>query len=349
MQGPKPPVVNLSQAEQAALEKLVNAHSTAQQIALRARIVLAAEQGLNNAQVGRQLQAGVDMVRQWRQRWLAGQAIPLADLTVEDRLQDLPRAGKPSAITADQLCQITALACEKPEESERPISQWSGREVADEIMQRGIVAQISARHAARLLKRGDLKPHLIRYWLTPEPDAQLDAKIADINTLYRQAPALAAQGERTISSDEMMGVQALERKHPGLPLAPGKIERREFEYIRHGTLSFMINFDVATGRVVTPSCGPTRTEADFADHIRRTIEADPATPKWHFVTDNLNTHQSETLVRYVAQKSDVGDDLGVKGESGILQSLVTRAAFLADPAHRMPWRPNPRLNSAEMY
>lgn len=154
MKGPKPPAVVLSEAERQALEKLVKAHSTSQQIALRARVILTASQGLNNEQVGRALQVGVDMVRQWRQRWLAGQGIPLADLTVEDRLQDLPRAGKPSAITADQLCQITALACEKPEQSERPISQWSGREIADEIMKRGILPQISSRHAARLLKRG---------------------------------------------------------------------------------------------------------------------------------------------------------------------------------------------------
>lgn len=154
MKGPKPPAVVVSEAERQALEKLVKAHSTPQQIALRARVILTASQGLNNEQVGRALQVGVDMVRQWRQRWLAGQGIPLADLTVEDRLQDLPRAGKPSAITADQLCQITALACEKPEQSERPISQWSGREIADEIVKRGILSQISSRHAARLLKRG---------------------------------------------------------------------------------------------------------------------------------------------------------------------------------------------------
>jgi putative transposase len=156
MQGPKPPIVNLSPAEQQALEQLVNTHSTAQQIALRARIILTVSQGLNNEQVGRAVQVGVDMVRQWRGRWLAGQAIPLTELTAAERLQDLPRAGKPSAITADQLCQITALACEKPEQSARPISQWTGREIADEIMQRGIVAQISPRHAARLLKRGTL-------------------------------------------------------------------------------------------------------------------------------------------------------------------------------------------------
>ena len=151
----------------------------------------------------------------------------------------------------------------------------------------------------------------------------------------------------------MTGVQALERKHPGLPLAPDKVERREFEYIRHGTLSFMINFDVATGQVVTPSWGPTRTEADFADHIRRTVEADPAAKKWHFVVDNLNTHQSETLVRYVAQKSDVVDELGIKGDSGILQSMETRAAFLSDPAHRIIFHYTPKhaswMNQVEIW
>lgn len=156
MAGPQPPAVNLNEAEQQGLEKLVKAHSSPQQIVLRARIVLLASQGLNNEQVGRELHAGVDTVRYWRQRWLAGQAIPLSELSVEARLHDLPRAGKPSALTADQLCQITALACEKPEQSERPISQWSGREIADEIMKRGIVAHISPRHAARLLKRGTL-------------------------------------------------------------------------------------------------------------------------------------------------------------------------------------------------
>ena len=164
---------------------------------------------------------------------------------------------------------------------------------------------------------------------------------------------MADQGERTLSSDEMTGVQALERKHPGLPLAPDKVERREFEYIRHGTLSFMINFDVATGQVVTPSCGPTRTEADFAEHIRRTVEADPAAPKWHFIVDNLNTHQSETLVRYVAHKSDVVDDLGIKGESGILLSMETRATFLFDPTHRIVFHYTPKhaswMNQVEIW
>jgi putative transposase len=152
--GPKPPAVDLTDAERQELEKLVKRHSTEQQIALRARIVLAAAAGKGNAQIGRELQITVDTARLWRQRWLDLQAIPASELSGEERLQDLPRPGAPARITADQICQIVALACEKPEASERPISQWTSREIADEIIKRDIVEQISPRHAARLLKSG---------------------------------------------------------------------------------------------------------------------------------------------------------------------------------------------------
>jgi len=152
--GPKPPAVDLTDAERQELEKLVKRHSTEQQIALRARIVLAAAAGKGNAQIGRELQITVDTARLWRQRWLDLQALPASELSGEERLQDLPRPGAPARITADQICQIVALACEKPEASERPISQWTSREIADEIIKRDIVEQISPRHAARLLKSG---------------------------------------------------------------------------------------------------------------------------------------------------------------------------------------------------
>lgn len=125
----------------------------------------------------------------------------------------------------------------------------------------------------------------MRYWLTPTPDEQFDDKVEDINTLYRQAPELAEKGERVISTDELTGVQALERKHPGLPMVPGKVERQEFEYSRHGTQCFILNFEVATGRVVIPSYGDTRTEEDFVNHIKRLVESNPAVIKWHIVTD----------------------------------------------------------------
>jgi transposase len=154
MPNPKPIAVKLTDAERHGLRKLVKRHTVGQQIALRGRIVLAADEGKNNTQIAQEQGTTLTTVRLWRQRWVDLQPISLDDLSIEERLQDLPRPGSPSRITADQVCQITALACEEPEQSERPISHWTAREIADEIIERGIVDRISPRHAARLLKRG---------------------------------------------------------------------------------------------------------------------------------------------------------------------------------------------------
>jgi hypothetical protein len=151
MRGPKPAVLALNEQEQKALEELVRRHSTPQQIALRGRMILAAAQGKNNAHIGRELGVKADTVRCWRMRWIGLQAVSLEDLSVSERLQDTSRSGRPAQITAEQTCQMIALACEQP--AERPISHWTGREIAEEVMARGIVPKISARHAARVFKK----------------------------------------------------------------------------------------------------------------------------------------------------------------------------------------------------
>lgn len=170
--------------------------------------------------------------------------------------------------------------------------------------------------------------------------------------LYEDAPALSSQGVHLISTDEMTGIQALERAYPSKPMRPGQVELIEFEYIRHGTQSLIANWEVATGRVIAPSIGSTRTEYDFANHIANTIETDPDA-NWIFIVDQLNIHKSATLVSLVSACCELDIDLEIKEKSGILKSMETRAAFLSDPKHRIRFVYIPKhtswLNQIEIW
>ena len=202
----------------------------------------------------------------------------------------------------------------------------------------------------------DLRPHKSRYWLTsrdkleaPEAFARQVQEICDV---YAQAEALHAAGVHVVSTDEKTGMQALERKYPAKPSRPGLIERREFEYIRHGTLCLTANFEIATGKVVSPRIAETRTNEDFVEHVDTTLAADPE-GRWIFVVDNLDPHKSEELVRYVAGNIGFVGDLGVKFKRGILKSRASRTEFLTRKDHRLRFVFTPRhcswLNQVELW
>jgi transposase len=357
--------VLITERQQEILTTMTRSRGCAQGLAQRAHMILLAFEGWKNEAIAEFLDCERHGVGIWRSRWkdAFGDLVRSECLeepaalrhAIEKVLSDLPRLGSPGKFTAEQITQIFAVACEAPELSGRPVTHWTSAELAEEVAKRGIVPSISARQVRRFLSSAALKPHQSRYWLNADPkDRELfDAQIREVCECYEQAPQRLEQGIHTSSVDEKPGMQALERRAPTKPMRPGEVEKREFEYIRHGTQVLTANFEIATGEVIAPTVQDTRNEQQFADHIQRTIATD-AEAGWIFIADNLNTHCSVTLVLLIAGLCGIpADTLGKKEKSGVLKSMKTRKAFLVDPSHRIRFVYVPKhtswLNQVEIW
>jgi transposase len=186
-----------------------------------------------------------------------------------------------------------------------------------------------------------------------EPEV-FDEKVRAVCGCYARAGQLRQEGVHVISTDEKTGIQALERLHPALPMQPNRRsrERQEYEYVRHGTRCLIANFEVATGKIIAPSVGQTRTNEDFASHVEKTIATDPDAG-WVFVVDQLNIHQSEALVKLVAKELGIELALDSKGDLSRMKAMASRRTFLADPAHRIRFVYTPKytswLNQIELW
>ena len=340
--------VRLTEKQRAILQQIVRSATAPRRLVQRAQLIVLAFDGMFNRVIADTLALHRKQVGLWRRRWKqsfdALVAIECRESqaalrrAIEEVLGDAPRGGSSGKFTAEQVTQVLAVACEPADQSGRPIDEWTGRELADELIQRGIVPSISVSQVNRYLAEAELQPHRKKYWLnTTEKDPQLfEQQVQIVCQCYLEAPELYVQHHtHTVSVDEMTGVQALERDAKTISMKPGQPARIEFEYTRHGTLCLIGNWHVVLGQMIAPTIRPTRTEEDFCWHIHHTVATD-SDVGWVFVVDNLNTHCSESLVRYVAKTEEIEESaLGQKDKAGILKSMATRQAFLSDRGHRI--------------
>ena len=338
MPTPFAPRIILDQNARADLQALIRAHSTPQSLTLRAQIVLRAADFANptNLQISRDLGCDNRTTGKWRRRYL-------------DRglagLQDAIRPGRPRTIGSPTRVQVISVASALPQDQDRTVTRWTLDEIVATLLDALHTAAISRSSIWRILQDVDLKPHKSAYWLNSH-DEQFDAKAQTICQLYAKALESYQQGRLVICCDEKTGMQVLERKAPTKPAQPGRRERREHEYIRHGTRVLINSLAVATGQIAW-TIGTTRKATDFVAHLKQAYEKLPRMQRYDWVMDNLNTHWSLDVCRLVARWCQV------PFAPQKLKKGTQRRAFLCDPSHRHVFHFTPKhgswLNQAELF
>jgi transposase len=338
MPTPIAPRIILSHNACTDLQALARAHSTPQSLALRARIVLRAAEldRPTNLKISHELGCSNLTVGKWRRRYL--------DLGFSG-LQDALRAGRPRAITSPTRLQVISVASTLPQDQDRTVTRWTLDEIAATLLDALNTDPISRSSVWRILHEVDLKPHKSEYWLNSH-DEDFDAKAQTICQLYATALAFYQLGRLVICCDEKTGMQILERKAPTKPAQAGRRERREQEYIRHGTRVLINSLAVATGQIAW-TIGTTRKAADFVTHLQQAYQRLPRMKRYDWVMDNLNTHWSLDICRLVARWCNV------PFEPQKLTKGPQRRAFLSDPSHWHVFHFTPKhgswLNQAELF
>lgn len=338
MPTPIAPRITLSQNARTDLQAVARAHSTPQSLALRARIVLRAAEldRLTNRAIGHELGCSNLTVGTWRRRY--------RDLGLPG-LHDAVRSGRPRTIASPTRVQVISVASALPQDHDRTVTRWTLDEIVATLLDALHTDAISRSSIWRILHDVDLKPHKSTYWLNSH-DADFDTKAHAICQLYAKALDAYAQGRLVLCCDEKTGMQILERKAPTKPAQPGRRERREHAYIRHGTRVLINSLVVATGQIAW-TIGRTRTATDFVAHLQHVYQRLPHMQQYEWVLDNLNTHWSLDVCRLVARWCQI------PFEPHKLKKGPQRQAFLSDPSHRHVFHFTPKhgswLNQAELF
>lgn len=350
--------------QQEILEKLINASTISHAVLKRAKIILLAAKNQSTYFIVNHLKVTWKTVQKWTKRW--NEYLPeFAKIEASDKsalknmiiecLSDNPRSGRLPTFTPEQIIKIISLACTTPKNHGIPLSHWSSRSLAQQAVKMQIVQKISPAKIAVFLNQGDLKPHRSQYWLNSRlrnTDCDFDDRVGKICKIYKTAVDMHKKGIHVISTDEKSGIQAIERANPNLPMRSGSPEKIEHEYLRHGTKCLIGNFEVGTGKIIAPMISDTRGDDDFLKNIQNVIATDPE-GEWLFILDQLNTHKSVSLVKWVANEIGFTGDLGIDRKRGILKSMVTRMEFLEHQSHRIRFLYTPKhcswMNQIEIW